>query len=132
VREHDPAYNTAFVSRGNVFYLFYSCGRQRIHHHDHEEDSAFIPAAKPARAPAIDQIPQNYGPSKPKELSLNCQCSSPNTPMAPCRGNSQYIAAIVLPMCLANRTRRMAKFPQPRISGFGRIKVGKVFATARM
>jgi hypothetical protein len=39
--------------------------------HNDEEHSAFVPAAEPARAPAIDKILQGHGPSKPKALSLN-------------------------------------------------------------
>jgi hypothetical protein len=61
--------------------------------HGDEEDSAFVPTSDPAYTPAIDQIPQSYGPSKPKELGLNLHIVGPDTSMAPCRGNSQYIAA---------------------------------------
>jgi hypothetical protein len=41
-----------------------------LHHHD-EEDSAFVPTAKPGHSPIIDTIAKSHRLAKPKELCLN-------------------------------------------------------------
>src|SRR5215472_4798558 len=40
-------------------------------HHDHVKDSALVPAAQPAYAPAVDVVAQGYGFAKAKEFRLH-------------------------------------------------------------
>jgi hypothetical protein len=51
-------------------------------HHNHEEDSAFVPAAKPGHSPIINVIAKGHRLAKPKELGLNEHGSRPHTYMA--------------------------------------------------
>ena len=45
--------------------------RRGLFRHHYEQDSAFVPTADPANAPAIDSIAQRDGLEEPQELGLN-------------------------------------------------------------